>query len=311
MIGDEKRRDSGAEPRGERVERRGARRFDFQREQRVGARLAEVDGGHGLAALLRPRAEAIARIHHQRRTDHEHRVGLVERRRRRRHALARHVLAEKHHRRLEHAAASVACGNVEGVFAVEVEMGVAVGGRFRERARERRIARLQLRLDRGARVLRAAGEAMHVADAAVQLDHAMTARALMQAVDVLRDERADAPRRFEPRERAMRAVGLREPDGRPAQHAARPVAAARAVRAEKLLQRDGRRTLPRAVFVAIAGDARIRADARAGQHEQARVALGERLERIERRECISGLDGRGDDRGGGGKIEGFGHDGST
>jgi hypothetical protein len=133
-----------------------------------------------------------------------------------------------------------------------------------------------------ARMIGAAIETRHAVDAAMQFDHVGAARALVQAVDVLRDEALDPAGCAEPRERAMRRVRLRAADHRPADHAARPVAPARGVGAEKVLQLDRRRAHPFAVAVAIAGNAGIGADARAGQHEQPRMALDEGMQRIER-----------------------------
>ena len=55
---------------------------NFQREQLVGAGAAEIDGRDRLAGVGRRAREAVARVHHQRRADDEHRVGLLERRKR-------------------------------------------------------------------------------------------------------------------------------------------------------------------------------------------------------------------------------------
>jgi hypothetical protein len=121
----------------------------------------------------------------------------------------------------------------------------------------------------------------------VQLDHVRAARALMQPVHVLRDERGHVLRRFDACERAMRLVRMRVRDHGPAHHAACPVALPRLVRTDERLQRDGRRTLPFAVFVAIAGNTGVGADARAGQHEKPRMPAHEV---VERRKC-GGVDG--------------------
>src|SRR5690606_17096994 len=59
---------------------------------------------------------------------------------------------------------------------------------------------------------------------------------------------------------------------RPADAAARPVAAIGGVAAGERLQRDRRRALPLAVAVAVVGDARLRAAAGAGEDEDAFVA---------------------------------------
>lgn len=266
----------------ERGERLPARRLDLQRQQRIGAGVPEVDCDDRLALVVRPHAEPIAGIHHQRRADDEHRVGVVERARGGRDALARHVLAEKYDGRLQQPAARGACGHAKMVERAPFEMRVAIGGGLRSSAEQLGILRFENVLDRRARVMRTAIETCDTADAAVQLDDVDAARALMQPVDVLRDEPPDACRRAEPRERMMRRVRLRAPDHGPAEHAARPVAAARMIGIEKLAILNRLRAHPCAVAVAIAGNAGIGTDARAREHEQARMLLDERMQRIER-----------------------------
>ncbi len=130
--------------------------------------------------------------------------------------------------------------------------------------------------------MRAAVEAGHAVDPAVQFDHVVAARPLMQAVDVLRDEAFDPARAAEPRQRDVRPVRPRAAHDRPADHAARPVAAPRGIGAEEFVKLDRRRAHPLTVAVAVTGNAGIGADARAGQHEQARMTLDERVQRIER-----------------------------
>ena len=59
----------------------GARSVDLQREQLVGARAAEIDGRDGFAELRHRCDEAVARVHHQRRADDQHGVGVARARR--------------------------------------------------------------------------------------------------------------------------------------------------------------------------------------------------------------------------------------
>ncbi|MCY1217738.1 hypothetical protein D9M72_296630 [compost metagenome] len=160
-------------------------------------------------------------------------------------------------------------------------MHVAIGGRLGDHVAQRGVLVQQPVLQAGTVMARAAVQADGAGQAAVQLDHVAAAGTLVQAVDILRDQRAQAALLAQPGQRMVRAVGPRLPCNRPAQHAARPVALAPGVRAEEGLQRDRLRTLPLAVRIAVAGDAGIRADAGAGQHEQARMAAHEVEQRVQ------------------------------
>jgi hypothetical protein len=69
--------------------------LDLEREQRVGARATEIDCRDRLAQPLGLLAQPVARVRHQRRPDDEHRIAVVDRRRRRHCALPRNAAAEE------------------------------------------------------------------------------------------------------------------------------------------------------------------------------------------------------------------------
>ncbi|MNS92891.1 hypothetical protein D3C72_1270390 [compost metagenome] len=154
-------------------------------------------------------------------------------------------------------------------------MHVAIGGRLGDHVAQRGVLVQQPVLQAGTVMARAAVQADGAGQAAVQLDHVAAAGTLVQAVDILRDQRREPAVRAKARQRMVRGIGPRLPRHRPAQHAARPVALAPRVRAKEGLQRDRRRALPLSARIAVAGDAGVGADAGAGQHEQARMALHE------------------------------------
>lgn len=197
--------------------------------------MAEIERGDRLVLCLRPHAEAVAGIHHQRRADDQQRIGRFERLRRERHALARHVFAEEHDRRLQQPAARGARRNAERVERGPFEVRVAIRGRLGLRAQQFGIVGLEHDLDRRARMMRAAAEARDAVDSAVQFNDVAAARALVQAVDVLRDETLDPSRVAEPRQRHVRPVRPRAADDGPADHAARPIAPPRGIGAEEFV----------------------------------------------------------------------------
>ena len=264
----------------QRAQRVRAGRLDLQREQVVGARAPAVDRGDRLVQRGGTLAEPVARVDHQRRTDDKHRVRRVERTHRRVHPRSRHALAEEHDIRLQHAAATWAGGDRECIEIGIIDIGVAVGRRARPRADVAAILRFEHPLHTLPRLPDAAFEADDATQVAVQLDDIGAAGTLVQPVDVLRDKVRRGARRLQTGERAMRGVGPRSRDQRPADHAARPVAPPRRHRAQVLLQRDRRGPLPLAVVVAIARNARVGADPCSGQHEQSPdVAAGNREDR--------------------------------
>ncbi len=196
------------------------------------------------------------------------------------HAIARHRVAEEHHIGFDDAGAAAAVRHREAVQIVGLEMRVAVGRRHGGQAGDGGVRRFEFALDFGARMPFAASQADHRGEAAVQLDHAGAAGGLMQAVDILRDQCLDMPGLLQPGERAMRVVGQGARHDRPAHHAARPIALPARVRFEKLAVLDRRARTPVAIGVAVAGDARVGADAGAGQHQQPRVAAHEVDQRL-------------------------------
>ena len=109
----------------------------------------------------------------------------------------------------------------------------------------------------------------------MQIDDAFTACPLVQAIDVLRDQLPDVTQAFQSRQRFMRRVRRGVGDHRPAKQAARPVTFAHRLVAGELLMRDRWLSLPVAAGIAIARNARGRADARAGQDEHARMLTNE------------------------------------
>ncbi len=114
-----------------------------------------------------------------------------------------------------------------------------------------------------------AGEADDVGERAVQLDDAAGPGLLVQAVDVLGDDRADeAP----PLERGHRLVADVGPGGReplPADEAAGPVPPARLARPDELAVRH-RHDPPAAVRTAVVGDAGLGRDPGPGEDEGGR-----------------------------------------
>ena len=120
------------------------------------------------------------------------------------------------------------------------EMRIAVRRRPGFCAEQFGVLRLEHGLDGRARMLRAAFEARHAVDAAMQFDHALASRTLMQAVHVLRHETLEPPARAKPGERDVRTVRTRMPHDRPADHAARPVAPPRRIGTEELVQLNRR-----------------------------------------------------------------------
>ena len=104
-------------------------------------------------------------------------------------------------------------------------------------------------------------ETAHLANIAVQFDHAAASRALMKAIDVLRDQSMDSIGLLHRRQRVMRGIRMRAPHQRPAGHTARPVTPTRRLAADKFLMRDRRAVLPARIVIAIGRDAGARADA--------------------------------------------------
>src|SRR5271170_2868474 len=255
-----------------------ARLLRLQRQEGVGAGSTEIDRGHRFSSAGRPLDEAEARIDHERGADDQHGVGFIEMPRGRIDPVARNVLAEKHHIRLEHAAAAPAGRHVKGREIGAVEVCVAVG-RFRCVQIEPvgvQPAEVVLQLFAGRSQL-----AIHAADKidpAVQVDHPRVAGRLMQPVDVLGENELDSAHRLEPGQGAMSVVRPRLANAPPAAEAARPIAPTGLFVAHEGLEGHRLRALPLAVGVAIVGNARAGAAPGAGQDEQTPMPVDKVLE---------------------------------
>ena len=121
----------------------------------------------------------------------------------------------------------------------------------------------------------------------MQVHDVFTACALVQPIDVLRDDLDDVTQAFQSRERVMRRIRSRVGDHRPAEQASRPVSSADGLAPGELLMRDRLLALPVTVGVAITGNARRRAGARAGQDEYSRELANKAGEKVRR---MHGLD---------------------
>ena len=158
---------------------------------------------------------------------------------------------------------------------IAFDIGVSVGSRRRSRGLKFRIEQFERSLDRHSGMQNAAFEADHCLEIPVQLDNPGAAGALVQAINILRHQSLRSPSRFEAGQRIVGNVRPGVRDRWPTDHAPRPVASARRLRIQKVLQENRRRAPPLAICVAIAGNARIGADSRPGQDEQPRMLLDE------------------------------------
>ena len=214
---------------------------------------------------------AVAGVHHQRRPDDEHRVGLRQRRRRLGVPPRRDVLPEEDHVGLDDAAAA------RDRPARRTSRSRARRGRRRRPARPARRARPRSRLSADRCCLPAgptrrlpAGHAGHPVEPAVQVDDPARAGRLVQPVDVLRHEQPDECRAARPRrEGAVRVVGLGRAEAAPADQTTRPVAGPHHRVTHERLELDRSLPLPLPVEPAIVRDPRLGAAARAGEDEHA------------------------------------------
>ena len=101
----------------------------------------------------------------------------------------------------------------------------------------------------------------------MQIDHVLTAGRLVQPIDVLRDEHRDLPAALQRRQRVMGVVRACAPQAPEAGETPRPVAPARALVRDEVLQHDRLPALPLASCIAVVRDARISAATSTGQHE--------------------------------------------
>src|SRR5690606_37921388 len=107
----------------------------------------------------------------------------------------------------------------------------------------------------------AAAETGDPVEPAVEIDDAAAARALVQAVDVLRDQDAAAFATLQFSKREMDPIGPRGGDEWPADHAACPVTLPRGFAAGEDLEGHRRRALPLALEVPIVRYPGVGADA--------------------------------------------------
>ena len=142
------------------------------------------------------------------------------------------------------------------------------GASIASRDSEVRIPSLEFQLQPLARTPSLAAQAAHRIDAAVQIDHVLTAGRLMQPIDVLSDELNDPSALLEGRERGVCVVRTRRPHAAEADKTPRPVPLARAFVPDECLEHDRRAPLPLAGGVAVIRNARVGAAAGTGEHEQ-------------------------------------------
>jgi len=262
----------------DRWEHLAALRFDLERGEIVGARRSDVDDGDRQFAFGGAFGESISRPDRERRSDDEQRIRFVDARHRVVDFVARHRLAEEYDRRLQHATASRAGRNIEVVYDLAGNVGIAIGRevgiigvkampwRIRE---PRLIHSRELVLKRSARKFVVTVETNDNAIATVQLHDGTASRFLMQIVDVLRDQLMNAAALFERSERAMRRIRPRRFEPRPSAKTARPVEAPHlgAPHKRRILNRFVPR--PRAARTAIVRDSRLRAATGASEDDEA------------------------------------------
>src|SRR5690606_22736570 len=152
-----------------------------------------------------------------------------------------------------------------------IDVGVAIRGGACAGGLPAGVGRFDGPLDLLAGAAGAAAEADDAVQAAVQVEHAATAGALVQAVDVLGQQQVDPAVSFERGQGVVGGVGLGADEARPPDGAARPVASVGGVAAGQGLQGDGLGAFPVSIAVAIVGNARAGAAAGAGQDEKAFV----------------------------------------
>src|SRR5436190_16868412 len=109
----------------------------------------------------------------------------------------------------------------------------------------------------------------------------------MQIVDVLRDQKIERTARLELRERAMGRVRPSRRETRPVGAAARPVVAANALAAHKIVEKDRLVPVPHAARTPIVRNARLRAATGAGQSDQFARASDESGERAHAGDCMA------------------------
>ena len=240
---------------------------------------------------MRPPDEAEGRVDREGRADAQEAVGVGDGVVAGLDAGRGHVVAEEDDVGLDHAAALAAGRDVVEARDVVVrvvellvhQVRVAVGPQRVPRAgaaaqrrgarRERRVAALELRVVRRPAPLGAAGRAPHAVAAAVERDHVLGPRGLVEPVDVLRDDRGDLSPPLEVRERRVARVRRRGAERVVAHERAGPVALPLRVDAHELVVGHGRVALAvRALGAPVVGDAAVRGEARARQRDDPRLA---------------------------------------
>ena len=99
----------------------------------------------------------------------------------------------------------------------------------------------------------------------MQFDHRTTARLLMQAIDILRDDRRDDPPLFHSGQRPMPRCWAGQGHACPTSETARPITLAYGFRTQEILMLDRLRMLPVAMMVPIRRNAARRAQAGTGK----------------------------------------------
>jgi len=123
----------------------------------------------------------------------------------------------------------VARGNVELIEGDSVEVCITIGSLDRLERRERRVAPFEFDLEVLTRGAAAAAQAADGIDAPVKVDHLLTARGLVKAINVLRHQAGDMASLLERGERVVRVVRPRGPQAAEAGKTARPIALPRAL----------------------------------------------------------------------------------
>jgi hypothetical protein len=182
---------------------------------------------------------------------------------------ARDAAAEEHDVRHQHAAARLARHDVEADAGRQLD--VAVGRERTVRAQQpARVGDEQALLEVVARRDRAARQAAHARERAVELDDVPAPGLAVQRVDVLRDHAGERAAVLHRRERGVRRVRARRGHPRPADRRPPPVACARVRVADELAVLHRRARLR--VRAAVVRDARVRRAAGAGQRDDAATA---------------------------------------
>src|ERR1019366_6426491 len=118
-------------------------------------------------------------------------------------------------------------------------------------------------------------------DATMQIDDLAAARALMQAIDILRNHAFDAPRVLEAREGVVRFARQHSAELTPTDCPPRPITLPCCEAADELLIGHGRLSLPGALAVTVVRNARLGAAPRTGQYHQVPAALKQLSECLE------------------------------